>query len=382
MLLFSPKKGIVDASTCWIGRLPTFLLDLLGINAFSTAQCESQSLLSDTQIQSLGPFFSLSVVCILILPLCLPHRHNTSTSLFCDTMSAIKDALASAAEALHISGDKDKKAIGGGPPVYVDEKAGNDQTADGSKASPFATPLAALLAKGQDASIFTKKPTHTRRGRRRRRRLRSHLGFRLKEGQQALCYCPEKKEKASEQASKDQAQAANDEKRLEESKKVVLEEPSSSAKKIKISQGANFRDQRVKICGWVHRLRSQKDLTFIVLRDGTGYLQVVLSGKLTTTYDALTLTTESTVEIQGQLKAVPEGKTALAVTSSSPTTGSASARLPVETRPTPTSSPRPPTPTAWPTVVISSSVARPPLPCSRCAPRCSKPSAPNTTASA
>lgn len=31
-------------------------------------------------------------------------------------MSAIKDALASAAEALHISGDKDKKAIGGGAP--------------------------------------------------------------------------------------------------------------------------------------------------------------------------------------------------------------------------------------------------------------------------
>ncbi len=72
-------------------------------------------------------------------------------------MSAIKDALASAAEALHISGDKDKKAIGGGAPVYVDEKAGNDDAADGSKASPFATPLAALLAKGQDASVFVKK---------------------------------------------------------------------------------------------------------------------------------------------------------------------------------------------------------------------------------
>lgn len=31
-------------------------------------------------------------------------------------MTAIKDALASAAEALHISGDKEKKAIGGGAP--------------------------------------------------------------------------------------------------------------------------------------------------------------------------------------------------------------------------------------------------------------------------
>ncbi|GAK66329.1 asparaginyl-tRNA synthetase [Moesziomyces antarcticus] len=226
-------------------------------------------------------------------------------------MSAIKDALASAAEALHISGDKDKKAIGGGAPVYVDEKAGNDDAADGSKASPFATPLAALLAKGQDASVFVKKADATPG----------------QDGVDADGYAPisasaakkvsklyatalKKKEKASEQAAKDEAQAAHDEKRLEDSKKIILEEPSSSAKKIKISQGASFRDQRVKICGWVHRLRSQKDLTFIVLRDGTGYLQVVLSGKLTTTYDALTLTTESTVEIQGQLKAVPEGKTA------------------------------------------------------------------------
>jgi asparaginyl-tRNA synthetase len=31
-------------------------------------------------------------------------------------MAAIKDALASAAEALHISADKDKKAVGGGAP--------------------------------------------------------------------------------------------------------------------------------------------------------------------------------------------------------------------------------------------------------------------------
>lgn len=79
---------------------------------------------------------------------------------------------------------------------------------------------------------------------------------------------------------------------------------------IKIRQGIDSRDKKVKVSAWVHRLRSQKGLIFIVLRDGTGYMQTVLSGQLTQTYDALTLTNESTVEIYGTLKALPEGKSA------------------------------------------------------------------------
>lgn len=62
--------------------------------------------------------------------------------------------------------------------------------------------------------------------------------------------------------------------------------------------------------GWVHRLRSQKDLTFISLRDGTGYLQVILSGDCARTLDALDLVTEATVECVGTLQAVKEGKSA------------------------------------------------------------------------
>lgn len=91
---------------------------------------------------------------------------------------------------------------------------------------------------------------------------------------------------------------------------VLIQEDESlpSPVKIKLYQAALNRGNRVKVQGWVHRLRKQKGLIFIVLRDGHGYLQCVLSGNQCKTIDAINLTIESTIVVYGTINVLPEGK--------------------------------------------------------------------------
>merc|ERR1712061_737378 len=105
----------------------------------------------------------------------------------------------------------------------------------------------------------------------------------------------------ADKKKKEEAAEAARLKNLEEAKKIVIKnDESKSVTQAKIRGLEELRGQRVKVSGWCNRIRRQgKNLMFIVLRDGTGYLQCIRNDELCHTYNALVLQTESTVTIWG-----------------------------------------------------------------------------------
>ncbi|EKM53639.1 uncharacterized protein PHACADRAFT_260100 [Phanerochaete carnosa HHB-10118-sp] len=191
--------------------------------------------------------------------------------------------------------------------IHVDESIGSDETGKGTPEQPYQSLAFALYTHAEakllvrkDAAGTYEEPTQSA----------------LKKAKKGADGLEKKRKKAEELAEREAKEKEGErerrEKLIEESKRIVLTEDESlaKAKKAKIGHLGSLRGQRVSVSGWVHRLRNQKDIIFIVLRDGTGYLQSVLSGKVAQTYAALTLTLESTVQLHGTLQAVPEGKTA------------------------------------------------------------------------
>jgi asparaginyl-tRNA synthetase len=106
-----------------------------------------------------------------------------------------------------------------------------------------------------------------------------------------------KEKEAADAAAKEKLQQA-----IKESESIKLEEdpslPKAEQLKIKFIKPG---DGRVRVFGWVHRLRRHGQIMFITLRDGTGFLQCVLEGKLTQTKAALTINVEATAMIVGKV---------------------------------------------------------------------------------
>ncbi|XP_020898234.1 asparagine--tRNA ligase, cytoplasmic isoform X2 [Exaiptasia diaphana] len=196
--------------------------------------------------------------------------------------------------------------LANGPVIFTSEKGGNDVEGDGSFQKPYKTVLKAL----GDADGMEPTPAIMVDSKDENERFEKIAKAQLKK--MTKLYAADKR-KSEEKERKEEEKAKQREKNLEEAKQIVITQDASlpEAKRIKIRDTKANRDQRVKIYGWVHKLRRQgKNLMFIDLRDGSGFLQCVLADKLCHTYEALLLATESSVCLYGVVKALPEGKTA------------------------------------------------------------------------
>uniref|UniRef100_A0A4W3HI54 Asparagine--tRNA ligase, cytoplasmic n=1 Tax=Callorhinchus milii TaxID=7868 RepID=A0A4W3HI54_CALMI len=189
--------------------------------------------------------------------------------------------------------------------LYVSDREGDDSAGTGTKEKPFKTALRALTAYGKEPF-----PTIYVDSQKEGERWDVISNTQLKNVKKLWQRGQVKNEAAAQKEIED---ALRREKNLEEARKVVIKlDPSlPEPKLVKIRDTEAHRGQRVKIFGWIHRLRRQgKNLMFVVLRDGTGFLQCVFSDKLCQCYNALVLSTESSVALYGTLKIVPEGKMA------------------------------------------------------------------------
>ena len=139
----------------------------------------------------------------------------------------------------------------------------------------------------------------------------------------------EKERKAArerELATRREQDEENRTRALETAKKIVIREDASLPKARRMAirnrdpaeirlRPAHARDgagpdvqrgTRVKVMGWVHRLRHQKEVVFVTLQDGTfSTLQCILTGDLARTYDALTLTPQTSLVVWGEMWEVP-----------------------------------------------------------------------------
>ncbi|CAH1406772.1 unnamed protein product [Nezara viridula] len=186
--------------------------------------------------------------------------------------------------------------------LYTSEKYGNDDKGDGTEAKPFKTILKAMKHHGKQPF-----PVIYVDSKEEGKKYEPASKSQLKKIQKIFVRDSYKSEKPPTQGEKNESEI------LEEAKNIIIEEDKSlpKAQLIKIFSSTQKRGSRVKIFGWVHRLRKQgKSLMFITLRDGTGFLQCVLNDKLCQTYNALVLSTESAVAFYGVIKELPEGKSA------------------------------------------------------------------------
>ncbi|KAH6976906.1 hypothetical protein BKA56DRAFT_487706 [Ilyonectria sp. MPI-CAGE-AT-0026] len=203
--------------------------------------------------------------------------------------------------------------------IYIDEDVGKDETTQlGTEQSPYKTLQFAYIQRPAEGQYLIRKSENA--DDEAAKEWKPAAKSALKKAVNLFEQHKKKAAREEELAIRRKKEEEVRQKVLEEAKAIVLEEDASLPAPIKIKLGdvgdhIKLRDTqdpeskgtRVRVVGRVHRERKQKDVLFITLRDGYGQMQVVIAGKLAKTYDALTLTRETSMEIFGEMREVPPG---------------------------------------------------------------------------
>jgi asparaginyl-tRNA synthetase len=109
-----------------------------------------------------------------------------------------------------------------------------------------------------------------------------------------------RQEQAAKRAEEEAAAAARLAEAIELAKQQqIVEDPGLPPARVLKIKYVKPGPERVRVFGWVHRLRTQGKLIFLIVRDGSGFLQVVIEGALTQTVAALTIHREASVMVVG-----------------------------------------------------------------------------------
>lgn len=173
---------------------------------------------------------------------------------------------------------------------YIDEDVGQDLTTQtGDESLPYKSLGFAVLSHGDSHKFLTRKSLtgEVAEGSDASARLEWKPAAKaaLKKAVNYAKAQKKKAEKEEQQLALRMKEEADRKKVLDEAKKIVLEEDLSlpKAEKIKLDEtdpskvklgDENEKGTRVRVFGRVHRERRQKDILFITLRDGYGYMQV------------------------------------------------------------------------------------------------------------
>lgn len=188
--------------------------------------------------------------------------------------------------------------------IYINETSGKDAPeVTGDQSTPFQSAAFALFKCPEATKLFVYKQEEDETF--SYQEISASGLKKAKKGAEGL-------KKRHEKLLQQEKAAAESAKAVDQLDLVTIEEDKSlpPAKKTKLRAIQDTIGTRVLVQGWVHRLRVQKGLAFITLRDGTGFVQMVLTGDLAKAKQTRELTIESSLTVKGTVNKLPEGKTA------------------------------------------------------------------------